>query len=375
MRIGFITFTGFVFDTNTPFNKPLGGSESGMCYLSIELSKLGHEVILFSNIPKKTVIRGVVCFPMDSASDKDFENLDILVVQNSPLQGFQIKPLLNSKTKLVLWIGHAHDQPAAKELNQKNFLKAYDTIAVVSAWQKENYSRVFGIPKNKITVLRNAIAPAFENMFKSKSELKKAKNHSPILSFTSTPYRGLNLLLAMFPLIRRALPEITLKIYSSLKVYQVADDEDQKQYGNLYNLCKTLDGVKYFGSILQSKLAKEMRQVTALSYTNTFAETSCISVMEAMASGCYIITSNLGGLPETTAGFGKLISVTGNWDEYGREYIIKTISFLKNFESDKKDELLNTLYAQVKYVNNNYTWKIRAKEWEKCLIKLIQKQN
>jgi glycosyltransferase involved in cell wall biosynthesis len=83
--------------------------------------------------------------------------------------------------------------------------------------------------------------------------------------------------------------------------------------------------------------------------------------MEAMAAGCYIVTSNLGALPETVHGFGKLIDVTGDWQEYGNTFIREVVNFLIN----PKD-----LSKQVAFANKNYTWKVRAKEWEKWITKL-----
>jgi len=95
-----------------------------------------------------------------------------------------------------------------------------------------------------------------------------------------------------------------------------------------------------------------------LAYPNIFPETSCIAVMEAMAAGCFIVTSRLGALPETTAGFGKLIDVDGDWQRYGNFFIREILNFLY----EPKD-----LSSQVAYANRHYTWKVRAKEWEKWI--------
>jgi glycosyltransferase involved in cell wall biosynthesis len=367
MRIGLITFSGLSYNPNTPYQKPLGGSESAICYLTVELAKLGHKVFLFTQITKKSTVRGVTCLPIDNALEETFKTLDVLVVQNSPLQGFQLKPFLGSKTKLILWTQHAHDQPAVESLKQSEVWQAYDGIVVISHWQMGGYTKTFGIPKKKMVILRNAISPVFEKLFASKTELAEAKKNPPIITYTSTPYRGLNLLLAIFPSLRQVVSGITLKVFSSLKVYQVNQSEDKKIHGELYQQCRETEGAKYMDSLSQTKLAKSLISVSVLTYPNTFPETSCISVMEAMAAGCWIITSKLGALPETTAGFGTLIPLTDDWEVYCRRFLKSTVLVIRNIIGNKRREMMAKLFEQVKYVNKNYTWKVRAKEWEKWI--------
>jgi glycosyltransferase involved in cell wall biosynthesis len=101
---------------------------------------------------------------------------------------------------------------------------------------------------------------------------------------------------------------VRLKVFSSLKVYQVT--KEREEWEPLYRRCAEAAGVDYVGSLTQPELPRELPSVNILEYPNTFAETSCISVMEALASGCFVVTSNWGYLPETTAGFARLISLS-----------------------------------------------------------------
>ncbi len=99
------------------------------------------------------------------------------------------------------------------------------------------------------------------------------------------------------------------KVFSSLKVYQVTTDRDE--WEPLYRRCAETAGVEYVGLLTQPELPRELRSsINILAYPNTFAETSCISVMEALASGCFVLTSNWRYLPKTTAGFARLISLS-----------------------------------------------------------------
>src|SRR5207248_8841406 len=117
--------------------------------------------------------------------------------------------------------------------------------------------------------------------------------------YTSTPFRGLDVLVAAFPAIRRRHPTVRLDVFSSMQVYDQPTSRDP--YKTLYDQCRATEGIDYRGSVTQPELAKALREASILSYPNTFAETGCIAAKDGLAAGLHVVSSDLGALPETGA--------------------------------------------------------------------------
>ena len=191
-------------------------------------------------------------------------------------------------------------------LRQADSRQGWDAIVCVSRWHRTSMIGQYGLDPARVVVLRNAIAPCFEGLFSGRDELAQAKGSRLILSYTSTPFRGLNVLIPVFPAVRQEFSDAELEVFSSMRVYQQAEEGDM--YAPLYRACHQTPGVLYLGSVSQPRLAEELKAASILAYPNTFAETSCIAVMEAMAAGLMMVTTDLGALPETTMGFAALVS-------------------------------------------------------------------
>lgn len=370
MRIAFVDITRWDYNVDSPYQRPMGGSQSALCYLAEELAKRGHQVCLFNSTSQVRVVRGVTCAPAARVSAGAWQDQDVVVVQNFADSAADIRPLLRTDAKLILWTQHAHDQPAMKGLLNPSLRDAHDAFVFVSDWQRQQFQNIFRIDPQKSAILRNAVSPVFEKAFAPDESILAAKCRPPILVYTSTPFRGLNVLLAAFPLIREAIPNILLKVFSSMQVYQMTAEKDAAQYGALYERCRNTAGVEYVGSVPQPQLVGELRRTTLLAYPNHFAETSCISVMEAMASGCHVVTSHLGALPETSAGFGSLIPVGNDWQDYGRRFVGATIEVLQQFQ-EAPDRVESWLQKQVQEINADCTWRHRAEQWDEWLRELI----
>ncbi len=367
MRIAFADFSGLDYQAQSVDFIPLGGSESAACHLTRCLAQAGHDVFLITSGSSPGRYENVTCLSWaqtDAAMLRSLR-LDALVCVLAAGHGATLRQVLGPETPLVLWNQHAPDQAGVQALQDPRERAAYDGFAMVSDWQSEQFHQRFGIERSRMTVLRNAIAPAFTHLFADHEAILGQKAQPPVLAYTSTPFRGLALLLDAFGRIRQEIPGVRLRVYSSMRVYQASAAEDEADYGALYRRCRQMEGVEYIGSVPQPELARELRTASVLAYPNTFAETSCIAVMEAMAAGCCVVTSRLGALPETGAGFARLISVERGWDAYLAEFVATTVEVFRAFARENVMEA--ELRRQVAEVNRTANWPLRARQWMEWL--------
>ena len=137
-----------------------------------------------------------------------------------------------------------------------------------------------------------------------------------LLAYTSTPFRGLDLLAGMFPLIPRP---CRLRVFSDMGTYLTGPSDSQFQA--LYDQCRNTPGIEHVGTLAQPELAEALRAVSILAYPCTFPETGCIAALEAMAAGCAVVASDLGALAETTAGHALLVDPGEDWSSFGARYL------------------------------------------------------
>ncbi len=369
MRLLFLDPIDWDYTVETVYQQPLGGSQSALCYLAEALARRGHQVTLLSHTTRPGLYRGVSCLALTTITSEVMRSLapDVCIVLNLPLAPSSLEEFLGCRPLLVFWTGHASDQPQVRELASPAVADGYDGLVFVSQWQRSRYLAEFPLRPEKTGVLQNAVGPAFENLFPAGMSVRTAKARPPVLAYTSTPFRGLEVLLAVFPEIRQAVPGARLRVWSSMQVYRMSAGVEAERFGALYQTCRQTEGVEYRGSIAQPELARQLREVSLLAYPNTFAETSCIAVLEALAAGCGIVSSRLGALEETTAGLAELVSLADGMDVYRQRFRDAVVAYLQQFLDDRVVALDDRLRRQVDQINARCTWTQRAVEWETWL--------
>lgn len=352
MKILFLCLSTLKFDIDTPFNEPLGGTESAISYLAPELVKLKHEVTVMANTTEK-IIRGVMHRPI--CEDLASSDPDVVIVTSAPQALPGIKKMA-PRAKIVLWNHMRPDQPAMLHMFKTDVLKSLDRIVYVSESQRESFvaarppEQPLPLSGAHTTVIGNAIAPCFENMFKDALEILEAKKCKGV--YTSTPYRGLAIL--------SRIQEIPIEVYSSMRVYQGDDTVFQTMYDSL----KNNECLELKGSVSQKDLARHMRSIAFLVYPSIFTECHSIALIEAMAAGLKVITTDMAS-PQTEF-IDSMSATAGTVEDYAK-MLRKNINLFRS----EPEEWAEKMYQQVQYVNAEYTWKRKALEWTSYLKEIL----
>jgi glycosyltransferase involved in cell wall biosynthesis len=346
----------------TPLQRPLGGMQSSLCYLAMALAARGHDVSILNSSKKLGIFGGVSCLGFRNDFSAAALSAFDVVVCISPIGRYLRNAGL--KCPMVLWTMHDIDQLGAiRTLLDGSERYLWNKIVMASDWQAGRYANRFKIRTDSLHVIRNAVSPAFESLSRPAPYFFEAAR-PPVLIYSSTPFRGLEVLLGAFPLIRALVRGCTAQIYSSMAVYAESDD----RYEALYDRCRQTDGVEYYGSVSQADLSEAYANADVFAYPSIFRETSCISLMEAMASGCMVLSTDLGALSETAAGFGHLCarSQGSSDEEFGHEYARFAAGMIRQAVEDPIS-CRNRLNEQRAFVAKNYLWSSRAVEWEQVL--------
>ncbi len=360
MKIVFVDPLPVDYDSATPLNEPLGGAQSAVAYLSAELARRGEEVCVINGVAGARMSEGVQFLGLNMLRAELLDQFDA-VVMVSEAQGHSLRAA-GVRAPMVLWCHYAHDQPAVQGLQRPEERGAWSGFAMLSQWQADHYAGAFGVARERMRLLGNAVSPPM--LGAPETDPWFLRGVPPVLAYTSTPFRGLDMLLQAFPAILARVPGARLRVYSGMGLYRVAPENDP--YVALYEACRAQRGVEYVGPVSQTELARALVEADVHAYPCTFAETSCIAAMEAMASGAMIVATDLGALAETTAGFGHLMEFRGKDGSFAREYATFTVETLSE-AARAPQATAAKLARQRHYARSNYSWARRAGQWGEWL--------
>ena len=93
-----------------------------------------------------------------------------------------------------------------------------------------------------------------------------------------------------------------------------------------------------------------------------------------MAMGATVLTTHLGALPETLAGFGRMVEASENPAVLAPQFAAIAVDALNDILRNP-DQAAARRAAQIAFVHQNYAWPARALEWQSWLFDMILGQS
>jgi glycosyltransferase involved in cell wall biosynthesis len=267
------------------------------------------------------------------------------------------KELIDLDKRNILWQHVPANQQVVQGIRDKYFNRMIDAYVYVSHWQHEKFRYMHQIPLENAYIIKNAIEP-IEFIEKPKAKIK--------LIFTSMPYRGLDVMLKSFEILNR--DDVELDVYSSNEIYgkEYVEYEGDK-YEEIFDRARSMKNVNYIGYAPHEEVIKAFQSAHIFAYPCIFEETACLSMIEAGAAGCNLVTTNIGGLPETGSVFANLVPIQSDEDTLVNSFAEALDKTINNYWSDSNQVFIK---EQSDFYNKNYNWNVRKDEWIKLLDSL-----
>lgn len=266
---------------------------------------------------------------------------------------------LSDKHVRILWCHDLAEDPENNHLANGGWQR-FHKFVFASHWQMRGYIERFNIPWNKCIVIRNAITPIdWQN--KDRSKIK--------LVYTPTPHRGLNILYPVFDKLSQEYDNIELDVFSSFKLYGWA--ERDAQFASLFDLLEKHPKINYHGTVPNEQLRQELAKSHIFAYPSTWAETSCICLMEAMSAGLICVHSNYGALPETAANWTHMYQYDQNIHQHANMFYSVLKAAIDDLMVMDDDTYISKIRAPKSYADVFYNWDLVSMQWNALLESLV----
>ena len=302
---------------------------------------------------------------MQQKSNGGTEQTCRMIESNLPqdiLEDFQIIPsrVRNIKEDKIR-VYHLHDLPEDPETNHLKEASSRDRfhkLVFCGNWQYNRYINFLGIPQNsKCAVIETPINPI---------EYKAKSNEEIRLVYTSTPQRGLALLVPVFEELCKKYDNIHLDVFSSFAIYGWAEADNQ--YKEIFERCTNHPKITYHGAQPNEVVREHLQRAHIFSYPSIWHECNSRALIEAMSAGLLCLHPNLAGLSDTCGGLTSMYQ----YEEDHNAHANKFYHLLDQAISVVNQESTHNYLRYVKsYADNRFNISKIARQWEDMLRAML----
>jgi len=364
-----------------------GGQEQYVLHLSKKLRQLGHKVTVYtvnhSNLPIFEEFEGIDVYrfkmlfaPLNNPISLDFlkifrnlENFDLIHVHNEHSFLSFVSILYNlvyKKPAVLTCHGQLRFGSPPEDLFERIYMRSIgrlilsivDKVATLSKADKD-YLASFGISRNKIEVLSNAIDidyinREFNKETPGKDKLNEKFSHKKIMLFVGRiiKRKGIDYLI-------KSIPEV-IKARKDILYVLIGNGEYKRQGEQLTRSLNLGDYVLFLGSLPQEMVIKYY-QVIDVFVLPSISEGCPTTLLEAMYFGLPVIATDIPGVYEHFKDTAILVS-PGDEKELAN-------AIIRLLEDEQMSERLSR--EGKKLVEIRYTWENVAKRYEEIYGDLV----
>lgn len=356
----FCLFTGEAWESWCPASIDqggIGGSETATIYTARDFHRLGYRSIVIGDCKDREGAYDGVEYLHHTKLDQVLKTVEFDLFVSSrradvfwPHGARRIRARKKACVVHDIWLS----QDGGADLGQDQV----DRYFVLSPWHRDfflNHHR--GVDPAKVVISRDGIDLARFD--------QKVRKDPGRMVYSSSADRGLDVLLDCMPEIRSRVPHANLHVFYGFDNWEKACRlrKNVQEIAWMESIKARLDdpGVTYHGRVGQTQLAKEMLRAEICCYPTYFTETFAISMVEQMAAGNPIVTSDLAALATTVGSAGILLKGNPRDEGYKREFIAEIVQLLTN--KNKWAEYSRRSLEKAK----TYSWTGIADEWLKLV--------
>ena len=323
------------------YGRGVGGAELALMTFAQVLASRGHIVRIYNDPPTSKVYGGVEYLKV--AEFQPGELRDATVLFRVPY-----KKLGAIRGLKVFW---SCDQSTVGNYPTDVF-PYVDKIVVISQHHYDHFVKTYNAPVHRMYVTDLGVR---DWDYPSANTIEKIVGRC---IFCSVPGRGLDVLLKVWPLIRKEVPHATLTITSDYRLWGIAEPRNEEYR----RMAQGLEGIQFLGKVSREQLVREQMSAEVQAYPCTYEELFCISVAECSFAGAVPVTSQVGAVRTTNAA-GYQIEGDPNSPEFQTQFALRVVKLLRDSELRAIMSESTRLHAQT-----NFNWSAIALLWEEQVL-------
>jgi glycosyltransferase involved in cell wall biosynthesis len=350
MKILFLDFSTKLKTVDDLKTRARGGMVSSLLRVPDELTKLGHEVFVLSDIPEDTKTEvGTIWCAKDTGCHLKGYDWDYLVLNRGIAEAYTG---ITAKHR-ILW---THDLPHAGFIPEPKMMHGFSGVVFMSRYAEHIWRTYYR------TIGRSFYIP---NGVDREWFHPREKNYE-VMVFGSAPNRGVRRLSYIYDCIKARVPGVTLNVYSDMetmhpneaKAWDAADDWNEIKKDVSYNVYRPLPQIGW---------SIRLGHAGLMILPTRYPEICSNSILQSLASGTPVITTgNLGSACEWIK-HGKNGMLT-NFQVH--DYMVHTVEMVRNAVTVLENPKLHKKMIKNATKTKIHSWEEIGKLWERMMKRL-----